>query len=100
MCGSLTTENFWLQAVAMELCAYVYIVRIRITRVPFEGFLLPNLQVYALAGKTGKAAYNLNVASKEELPMTALRFRPSSTKSKTRNVLLAVSTYNLCGIPE
>lgn len=39
----------------------------------------------------GKLVYNLNVESMNQLPTTSIRFRPSSGRSKTKNVLLAVN---------
>jgi len=40
---------------------------------------------------SGELKYNLNVESKNQLPTTSIRFRPSSGRSKTKNVLLAVN---------
>eukprot|EP00939_MAST-03C_sp_MAST-3C-sp1_P003465 g3465.t1 len=41
--------------------------------------------------KNGDLMYNLNVESMTQLPTTAIRFRPTSGRSKTKNVLLAVN---------
>ena len=40
---------------------------------------------------SGELKYNLNVESKNQLPTTAIRFRPTSGRSKTKNILLAVN---------
>jgi len=47
------------------------------------------IRVYSVA--TGKLTYNLNVESMTQLPTTAIRFRPATGRSKTKNVLLAVN---------
>lgn len=49
----------------------------------------PRTQVYQTS--SGRLAYQLGVGSTDPLPITALRFRPVSASSKTKNVLLAVS---------
>lgn len=41
--------------------------------------------------ETGSLAYTLNEGISEALPITSIRFRPVNDKSKTKNVLLAVS---------
>jgi COMPASS component SWD3 len=41
--------------------------------------------------ETGALAYTLNEGIVEALPITSIRFRPVNDKSKTKNVLLAVS---------
>ncbi|KAG5188926.1 WD40-repeat-containing domain protein [Tribonema minus] len=46
------------------------------------------VRVFAVA--TGRLAYNLQGGSASALPCTALRFRPATAASKTRNVLVAV----------
>lgn len=45
-------------------------------------------QVYHTA--TGALAYLLKDSVLDEMPITSLRFRPASSSSKTKNVLLAV----------
>lgn len=48
-------------------------------------------QVFSVA--TGRLMYNLNIGSSANLPTTALRFRPLTSRSKTKNVLLSVSAW-------
>jgi COMPASS component SWD3 len=49
------------------------------------------IRVFTVAEKEAHLKYNLNVGPKDGLPMTAMRFRPVSERSKTQNVLLAVN---------
>lgn len=41
--------------------------------------------------RSGELRYNLNVENVNQLPTTSIRFRPTSGRSKTKNVLLAVN---------
>lgn len=43
----------------------------------------------------GALCYSLNVGKVDGLPTTSLRFRPNTSASKTKNVLLAVSKWRL-----
>ena len=47
------------------------------------------IRVYTVSN--GKLSFTLNVDNVDALPMCSLRFRPISTSSRTKNVLLAVS---------
>ena len=49
------------------------------------------IRVYTVEEDAAHLKYNLNVGPKDGLPMTAMRFRPVSARSKTQNVLLAVN---------
>ena len=49
------------------------------------------LQIYHTA--TGRIAYSLRDGAGEALPITAIKFRPASSSSKTKNVLLAVGAW-------
>eukprot|EP00605_Chrysophyceae_sp_TOSAG23-4_P001999 GSChrysophyteH1.ASY1.ANO1.2213.1 assembled CDS len=42
--------------------------------------------------RSGELRYNLNVENVNQLPTTSIRFRPTSGRSKTKNVLLAFAT--------
>ena len=57
---------------------------------------LPGLeQIYHTA--TGRLAYELKEGLADALPITALKFRPASSSSKTKNVLLAVGALRAVG---
>ncbi len=49
------------------------------------------LQIYNTT--TGRIAYSLREGAGESLPITAVKFRPASSSSKTKNVLLAVGAW-------
>lgn len=49
--------------------------------------------------KTGRLSYNLNVGLSTSLPCTAIRWRPPTAKSKTKNVLLSVSAWRFQLLP-
>jgi COMPASS component SWD3 len=59
-----------------------------------SSFFFAGGQVYQTS--SGRLAYSLKESALDELPITALRFRPASASSKTKNVLLAVGADGLC----